>query len=80
MMLVQTGVLTGVNAEHAARIAGQMMDHFEDLVYQPEGLALRCRISVGSAVIEAGSESQAEVLAAADRSMYEVKRSRKSAG
>ena len=73
-------LMSGVGAAQAAKISQQLMDHFEKLVYRPEGLALRCRISVGNSQIETGSESLAEVLAAADRSMYEVKRSKKPAG
>lgn len=73
-------LMTGVDAAKATRIAEQLMEHFGEVVYQPEGLALRCAISVGNAQIETGSESPAEVLAAADRSMYEVKRSKKPAG
>ena len=72
-------LMRGVGATQARKISEQLMDHFGKVVYQPEGLALRCQISVGSAQIETGSETTAAVLAAADRSMYEVKRSRKSA-
>jgi diguanylate cyclase (GGDEF)-like protein len=70
-------LMSGVDAERADTISDQLMDHFENVVYQPEGLALRCRISVGHAQIETGSETPASVLTAADHAMYEVKRSRK---
>lgn len=73
-------LMTGVDTAKAKRIAEQLMEHFEKVVYQPEGLALRCAISVGNAQIDSGSGGPAEVLAAADRSMYEVKRSKKPAG
>jgi diguanylate cyclase (GGDEF)-like protein/PAS domain S-box-containing protein len=71
-------LMDNVDRNRAEKIAGQLMDHFDKLVFQPEGLALPVRVSVGHSQIETGSESIASVLAGADREMYGVKRLRKS--
>jgi diguanylate cyclase (GGDEF)-like protein/PAS domain S-box-containing protein len=72
-------VLMGnVDEAKADTICNQIMDHFDKLVFKPEGLALPVRVSVGHAQIESGSESATSVLASADRAMYKVKRERKS--
>jgi diguanylate cyclase (GGDEF)-like protein/PAS domain S-box-containing protein len=70
-------LMRGVDDENAERISKQLMGHFDRLTFEPEGLALPVRVSVGHAQIETGSESPASVMAAADRSMYKVKRSKK---
>jgi diguanylate cyclase (GGDEF)-like protein len=73
-------LMKGVDSQRAEIISRQLMDHFEKVVFEPDGLALHCRISVGHAEIDAETEDAAAVLAAADSSMYEVKRARKAVG
>ena len=66
----------------ATMLAGQtgdeLMLHFEKVVCGYRNLGLSCAISVGWATIDADTEGTAGVLAAADHSMYEVKRARKA--
>jgi diguanylate cyclase (GGDEF)-like protein/PAS domain S-box-containing protein len=71
-------LMPDVDTDRGERIAGQLMKHFERVRCRVNGLELSCATSVGWATIDNSSESPAEVLARADRSMYEVKRARKS--
>ena len=54
------------------------MEHFEKLTFDPQGLALPCGASVGSAPIDGRSSSPEAVLREADLDMYEAKRTRRS--
>ena len=71
-------LMEGVDPERAPGIAAQLTGHFEEVVFDPEGLAIPCAISVGWATIDGDGDSPDAVLGRADRSMYEAKRARKS--
>ncbi len=72
-------LLDGVIAERAGQMATELMDHFDTVTYDPEGLNLACSASVGSAGIDAGTSGPQEALREADLAMYEAKRRRRSA-
>jgi diguanylate cyclase (GGDEF)-like protein/PAS domain S-box-containing protein len=71
-------LMFGVDPERAPKIAQQLIRHFENVSFDPDGLALPCAISVGWTTIDGTTRDPAAVLAAADRSMYEVKRNRRA--
>lgn len=71
-------LMTDVEPERAQAIAEELIYHFEKVVFSFRGLGLSCAISAGWSTIDADTESPAQALAAADHSMYEVKRARKS--
>jgi diguanylate cyclase (GGDEF)-like protein/PAS domain S-box-containing protein len=71
-------LMDGVDPERAPEIANQLTTHFEEIMFDSDGLALSCAISVGWAAVEGSAESPEDVLARADRSMYEAKRARKA--
>jgi diguanylate cyclase (GGDEF)-like protein/PAS domain S-box-containing protein len=72
-------VLQGVGEDEAHDRAVALMRDFDRLVYDPEGLALRCRASIGSASLDAATPSAEAVLREADLAMYEAKRDRNGA-
>ncbi len=57
--------------------AADLMDHFDHVAFDPEGLNIRCRASVGGARISRETTSAEAALEEADRAMYEAKRDRK---
>ncbi|HTU15140.1 MAG TPA: diguanylate cyclase [Solirubrobacterales bacterium] len=71
-----TVILLGADARRAENLVAELTAHFDSLRFEPEGRAISCRASIGSALIDASTGSMDEVLSAADRSMYEAKRSR----
>jgi len=71
-------LMSGVGPERGQAIGDELMLHFEKVVCGYRNLGLSCAISVGCATIDADTEGTAAVLAAADHSMYEVKRARKA--
>lgn len=70
-------LLRGLGQRQADAKAADLMDHFDHVVYDPEGLNLTCRVSIGSASIDAETPGAEAMLAEADRAMYEAKRSRR---
>ncbi len=73
-------LMPGVGPERAATISDQLTTHFERVFCEPEGLSVRCAISVGHASLDQNTTGSVDALVAADRSMYDAKRARKSAG
>ena len=70
-------VLNDLGPEQSDAKAIDLMEHFDRAVYDPDGLNLRCPVSVGSATITAATPSVEAALVEADRAMYEAKRSRR---
>jgi diguanylate cyclase (GGDEF)-like protein/PAS domain S-box-containing protein len=71
-------LMADVRPDEVPKIADGLMHHFDTAACDFRGLGLDCAVSVGWTVIDGQTESPAQALAAADRSMYEVKRARKS--
>lgn len=71
-------LVVGSDAGRAAEIAGEMMDYFDSIRFEPEGRSLECRASIGSATMDDETDSVDEILSRADESMYEVKSHRRS--
>ena len=63
--------------DQARVLVAELTEHFDALRFDPGGRDLGCRASVGSAVIDANTDSTDELLARADRSMYKAKNSRR---
>lgn len=72
-------LLRGAGPQQTDAKAADLMDHFDRVFYDPEGLNLPCRVSVGSARISARTPDAEAALAEADRAMYEAKRTRRPA-
>jgi len=71
-------VLQGVGPAQVKDRASALTERFEKLTFDPEGLALRCGASVGSASIDGRTSCPEAVLREADLDMYEAKRTRRS--
>ncbi|MDQ5895737.1 MAG: hypothetical protein QG596_1998 [Actinomycetota bacterium] len=70
--------MVGSDTERASEIAGELMDHFDALRFEPEGRALECRASIGAATLDGDTGSVDDILSEADKAMYEVKSHRRS--
>jgi two-component system cell cycle response regulator len=71
-------VLRGIDPAQARSKAVELTEHFDRLTFDPEGLALPCGVSVGSAAIDPAAQSVEAILRDADLDMYEAKRDRQN--
>jgi len=71
-------LMVGGEATSAAKLAQDLMEHFDDRTVEFGRAELSCRASVGAAVFTGGESDIDEVMLRADRAMYAIKQIREA--